>query len=398
VLPIDVAMAETSATPVHLAERFYASPAPAGIIERTSEILAEAQRPLIVIGGGARKHAAAIRELVDLLDVPFVTTPRGKGIVSEHHPRSLRNGGMAASAWARAYTSLGVDAALVLGTDLDDTSVGTTPYIAPGGTLVHVDRDSSVFHRNHPATLAVRADLGEFTEALTHYATKEGMRNGRCRDLLKEIKAEAPTASLRASEHAVASHHAVLGLEAAFPGAMFVSDIGEHMLFAMHFLTATGPDDFAIQLNLGSMGSGVAGAIGHAIGSPGRRIVCIVGDGCMQMAGMELLVAVRERLPIVFAVFNDGRYNMVHHGMRQIFGDASEWAAPPVDFAAWARAIGVPSMRVDTVEDLERERIASADPGQGPMLLDIRIDPSIRLPGAGRVEALSRMSMREVKR
>ena len=73
--------------------------------------------------------------------------------------------------------------------------------------------------------------------------------------------------------------------------------------------------------------------------------MCIAGDGGMQMAGMEALVALRERLPILFVVFNDGRYNMVHHGMRQIFGAASQYDMPPVDFAAWARSFGMPAAR-----------------------------------------------------
>ena len=55
-------------------------------------------------------------------------------------------------------------------------------------------------------------------------------------------------------------------------------------------------------------------------------VVCVAGDGCMQMSGMEALVAVRERLPVLFVVFNDGRYNMVHHGMRQIFGFDSSYS------------------------------------------------------------------------
>lgn len=397
VLPIDIAMAETQSASVVSAGRFYASPAPTDAVRTAATWLCEAERPLIVLGGGARAHADAVRALVDLLDVPFVTTPRAKGVVSELHPRSLRNGGMAASSWARAYTALGVDATLVLGSDLDDTSVGTTPYVGEGGRLVHVDRDASVFHRNHRAALAVRADVGAFVEALTQLASTEGLRNGRCRAALASVKATAPVSSLPESGTSIAPHRAVLSLQSAFPSALFTTDIGEHMLFALHYLTAQKPSDFAIQLNLGSMGSGIAGAIGHALGSNGRKVVCIAGDGCMQMAGMELLVAIREALPIVFAVFNDGRYNMVHHGMRQIFGDASEWSSPGVDFVAYAGAIGMPAMRIDAPSDFDSPELAALSLAGGPVLLDIRIDPSIRLPGAGRVESLSRMSMREVK-
>jgi hypothetical protein len=72
------------------------------------------------------------------------------------------------------------------------------------------------------------------------------------------------------------------------------------MLFALHYLTAHAPDTFYVQLNLGSMGSGIAGAIGLALADRSRPVVCIAGDGGMQMAGMEALVAVREKLPILF--------------------------------------------------------------------------------------------------
>lgn len=119
----------------------------------TARALSEANRPLVVVGAGCRANAARIRAMIDALDVPFVTTPRAKGLVSEQHPRSLRHGGLGASRWARAYTQAGVDVALVVGTDLDDCSVGSTRYVEPGGKLVHVDRDASVFHRNLPADL-----------------------------------------------------------------------------------------------------------------------------------------------------------------------------------------------------------------------------------------------------
>jgi len=121
--------------------------------------------------------------------------------------------------------------------------------------------------------------------------------------------------------------------------------------------------------------------------------VCIAGDGCMQMAGMEALVAVRERLPVLFVVFNDGRYNMVHHGMRQIFGNASPYASPPVDFAAWAGALGIPAVTVHAPGEVDADLMADLLRDGGPALIDARIDASVRIRGGGRVEALQHMSM-----
>jgi acetolactate synthase-1/2/3 large subunit len=368
------------------------------VVDEVCRMLAEARRPLIVVGAGCRPHAVALRRMLDAFDIPFVTTPRAKGLVAETHPRSLRHGGLAASFWAREYTSAGVDVALVLGTDLDDCSVGPTPYVSPGGRLVHVDMDPSVFHRNLPAEIGVTADVGAFLESMSDVVQDEGYRSGRGTALVRAVRAstspyehagfEADDAPTLRPDRAIADL-----ARSAGPRARFVTDIGEHMLFALHYLTASGPDAFSIQLGLGSMGSGICSAIGMALGDPSRRVVCVCGDGGMQMAGMEALVAVREKLPVVFAVFNDARYNMVHHGYRTLFGREERWDSPWVDFALWARSMGIPGLRINHPGELTAARLDRLTADGGPLVLDMRIDPDVRLGGAGRVESLQQMSL-----
>ncbi|MBP7686021.1 MAG: thiamine pyrophosphate-binding protein [Deltaproteobacteria bacterium] len=397
VVPLDRATAPAPEVPVlPAAKRYVMAPDQAATAE-AMQWLAEATHPLIVIGGACRGHEASVQRLVDLLDVPFVTTPRAKGVVSELHPRSLRTGGMAASMWARRYTAEPVDVALVLGTDLDDTSMGPTPYIGPSGRLVHVDINPAVFNRNAPTALAIQADVGAFAEAAYDVASREGLRNGKCHAALRAIKRQSAfDVPDFAGDDAprIRPHRALADVQhAAGPNARFITDIGEHMLFALHYLVATTSDQFQIHLNLGSMGSGIAGAVGMALADRARPVVCVCGDGGMQMAGMEALVAVRERLPIVFTVFNDSRYNMVHHGMKQIFGQADAWESPHVDFASWARAMGMPAAVVEQPGKITAELIDSLAPFGGPVLLDVRIDRESRIRGGGRVEALQHMSM-----
>jgi acetolactate synthase-1/2/3 large subunit len=164
------------------------------------------------------------------------------------------------------------------------------------------------------------------------------------------------------------------------------------MLFALHYLTAHGPDSFDIQLGLGSMGSGICSAIGLAMGDPSRRVVCVCGDGGMQMAGMEALVAVREKLPVVFAVFNDARYNMVFHGERAQGRREAKWDSPWIDFALWARSMGIAGLRINHPGEITAARLDLLTTRKLPIVLDIRIDPDVRLKGAGRVERLQQMS------
>ncbi len=392
-----------STTPTRIShrrrERWTAEVDPEAVRE-ACETLANARRPLLVLGGGCRRHAESIRRLVDTIDVPFVTTPSAKGVVSEAHPRSLRHGGLAASLWARAYTKEDVDGCVVLGTDLDDASIGPTRYIAEGGKLVHVDLDARVFHRNLKTTLGVVADLEVFADAMRSHWTSEGLWHGSAGREVRRLKFASAPYDLPAgpgTEGTIAPHQAILDLGRAVPDAIFCSDIGEHMLFALHYLTANGPDAFHIQLSLGSMGSGIATAIGLALGSPERRVVCIAGDGCMQMMGSEVLVAVKERLPIVFAVFNDARYNMVHHGMKQLYGTTRAWdAGATIDFVKWAEAFGIPAARIDGPDQLDAARIDELLAEGGPVVLDMRIDREVRLKGAGRVESLQQMSAHEI--
>jgi acetolactate synthase-1/2/3 large subunit len=225
--------------------------------------------------------------------------------------------------------------------------MGPTRYVGEGGTLIHVDLDARVFGRNLPTQLGVTADVGAFAAALLEELGQNAVISTAVHGTLREARAQSPfdLAEAAADDASpVRPHRLVLDLEAAVgPRARFVTDIGEHMLFALHYLTASTPDSFFVQLNLGSMGSGIAGAIGLSLADRTRPVVCIAGDGGMHMSGMEALVAVREALPILFVVFNDGRYNMVHHGMRQIFGDASQYDTQAVDFASWAMSFGMPS-------------------------------------------------------
>ncbi len=368
VVPIQFGRAPVGATTVAIAAAdVQVRPSPE-VVEKTARWLVSAARPLLVIGAGCREHAPAIRKLVDTLNVPFVTTPQAKGLVSELHPRSLRHGGLAASMWARAYTAGRVDVALVLGTDLDDCAVGPTRYIGEGGKLIHVDLNAAIFGRNLPTELGIVADVGAFAEELSAVVKRAGLRHLKASTMVRDLRKKSPFEKAEFETDAsprITPQRAIADLEAsAGPKAAFITDIGEHMLFALHYLTAREPESFTIHLGLGSMGS-----------------------------GMEVIVALKYRLPIVFAVFNDARYNMVYHGYRQVFGREAGWDSPWTDFAAWARSMGLAGIRVNhpgeiTFESLQRLRQAGL-----PVVLDIRIDREVRVAGGGRNESLQHMSM-----
>jgi acetolactate synthase-1/2/3 large subunit len=396
VVPIDCGAQPTELAQIESIRTAVMSHIEDHVVIDVAEQLANAKRPLIVVGAACRPHASAVQRMIEALRVPFMTTPQAKGVISEDHHYSLRNGGMAASWWARRYTQPGCDVALVIGTDLDDVSVGPTQPIGPDGTLIHVDLDPTVFNRNVPTRMGISCDLGAFARRLREVSREMGLHNRQAGFVMAEATEGSPfdCEGFRTDDAArIAPHRVIHDLESAVgPHATYITDIGEHMLFGLHYLTASGPQSFAIHLSLGSMASGICSAIGHAFGNRDRRVVCICGDGGMQMAGSELLVALKLKLPIIYAVFNDARYNMVYHGYKQQFGKEAAWETPWVDFVAWANALGMPAARIDRPGQINAELLGRlSEPGL-PVVLDIRHDPGVRIRGAGRVEALQHMS------
>ncbi len=270
VLPIDCGAQPTEWPQIESIRTAVTSHIDDHVLVDVAELLSNARRPLIVVGNGCRPHSSAVQRMIEALRVPFMTTPAAKGVISEDHHYSLRNGGMAASWWARRYTQSGggVDVALVLGTDLDDVSVGPTPPIAPEGTLIHVDLDPTVFNRNVPTRLGITCELGAFARRLREMTREMSLGNRQAAFVMAEATEAPPfdNERFRSDDQAqIAPHRVIHDLEAAVgPHATYVTDIGEHMLFALHYLTASGPNSFAIHLALGSMASGICSAIGQA--------------------------------------------------------------------------------------------------------------------------------------
>jgi len=168
---------------------------------------------------------------------------------------------------------------------------------------------------------------------------------------------------------------------------VFTADIGEHLLFAIHYLRAATPDQFIASVALGSMGSGIGAAIGAKLARPSRPVVAICGDYGWQMYGMDLNTCVQERLGVVFAVLNDHRMRMVEAGIDRIYGRGLPMDGPVVDFAVAARAHGAHGALVTTADELRRALHSRVE--GVPLVLDVRIDPEAAFPMNSRVAEIS---------
>jgi acetolactate synthase-1/2/3 large subunit len=145
-----------------------------------------------------------------------------------------------------------------------------------------------------------------------------------------------------------------------------------------------------VMMNFASMGWAIGSAIGTAAANPDLPVVCITGDGSMLMNGLEISVAVAEKLGIIFVVLNDRSLGMVKHGQRLAGAEHIGCELPPTDFAAVARALGAEGHTIRTPEELCNLDIAALCARKGPTLLDVHIDPDEVPPMNVRMRVLSK--------
>ncbi|MFT3776467.1 MAG: thiamine pyrophosphate-binding protein [Minicystis sp.] len=370
-LPLDVANDHAPMMSLSLAE----PPPPAldpAAVQRFADALESARRGLILVGSGARDPGAAraVMAIASTLQMPVATTPKAKGVFPESHPLSLGVYGLAGHPSASSYLGAGVDTLLAIGCGFGENATnGWSQAIAASRAFLQIDIDPAQIGKNYAVDQALCGPAQTVLEAVA-----QRLRRGPAAQASFGVRyddAEAMTADTTPLKPA----HVVRRLQETFPrDTVFTVDIGEHNLFAVHYLKIDDPRRFLAAVGLGSMGSGVGAAVGAKLANPDKPVLAIVGDYGFQMQGSELAACVDHRIGAVFAIFNDSRMRMVESGMRRIYGRHVPMHAPAIDFAALARAVGAEGYNLRTPEDFDRlpADLAYRDL---PVVLDIAIDP-----------------------
>ena len=260
-----------------------------------------------------------------------------------------------------------------------------SPLLAPTKHFIQIDADALQIGRNYPVTVGLVGDaagiLGELVEHLP-----QGVRLARDFGLERFTDASIDE---HGAEGRITPMRALWELQRALPtNTMFTCDIGEHLLFGIHYLSAGDPDQFQIMTGLGSMGSSIAGAIGARLGRPERPAAAVCGDGCFAMNLGDLAVAARDRIPLVVAVLNDERYGMVEIGHDATYGRHPEYPAGPMNVKLMAESVGAEAVTVEHNHQIGRIDWSCLAEGR-PLVIDIRIDRSARMPKNGRFDSIN---------
>jgi acetolactate synthase-1/2/3 large subunit len=352
------------------------------MLAEVAEALQQSERGLIVVGSGAR-HPEAVRwvgTLAATLQMPVATTPKAKGIFPESDPLSLGIFGFGGHTSASDYLEQGVDTILCVGCGLGETGTNSwSPVLRPSKTFIQIDIDAGQIGKNYQVDFGI---IGPSHVVLRGIASK--VRRKPNRSLSSGIKYIDPE-DAESDELPLKPARVLRLLQEILPeDAIYTVDIGEHTMFALHYLRIDHPDAFMVSTGLGSMGSGIGSAIGAKVALPNRAVVSLCGDHGFQMLGMELATCVQSGIGVVFAIFNDARMRMVESGLTRIFGRTAPMHSPRVDFAALAKAIGAHGFSIRKPSDfsaIPKEMLT----GNKPCVLDIAVDPEASFPIHGRI-------------
>jgi len=330
-------------------------------LDRARRLCAAARRPVVVVGLDAAPHAETVREALATLDCPVLVTYEAKGTVPESSPTYA--GLFAGAAIERPWLE---QADLVLGLGLDpvEPMPGPWPYEA-----------QVVMLHSHPVETAYFGDphllVGSYADHLKPLV--DCLRP----DWPTGIAAEQRRVDVEGLEHpthGLSPHDVVRETRRAHGDALLTVDAGAHMLVAMPLWDTDEAGSVLISNGLATMGFSLPAAIGAALGRPGRRVVCFVGDGGLGMVLPELETVSRLGLDLTVVVLNDQALTLIRLKQKEHQGGDRAVTYGAVDFAGVATAMGVPGT---VVTELDGLRAALAATGSGPCLLDARIDPAV---------------------
>jgi acetolactate synthase-1/2/3 large subunit len=380
-LPKDVTKGETERQPgPPTTPKTYDPPerAEPEAVREAAAVLADAERPVILAGGGVIKADASeeLREFAMEYEVPVITTMPAIGAFPEDHELSLEWAGMHGTGYANmAITNC--DAMFAVGTRFDDRLTGGVETFAPDAEIIHADIDPAEISKNVEADYALLGDAEQVITQL-HEAMPGAPDCAAWRDSCQQWKDDYPMDYAAPEDEPVKPQFVVEAYDAATDDDTVVTTgVGQHQMWACQYWMFTEPRTWVSSHGLGTMGYGLPSAIGARLAADDDQdVVCFDGDGSFLMTVQELSVAVRENLDITVVVLNNAAVGMVRQWQDAFFEQrrmASEYPWVP-EFDQLAEAFGAKGFRVDTYEELP-DVVEESLAYDGPSVVDVHIDP-----------------------
>ena len=380
-LPKDVQIAAAAHLPAHAPLPVDAAAAPKDAsLHEALALISQAQRPVLYGGGGIALGDAVqdFRTFVDATQIPTVLTLKGLGALPTRHPLNLGMLGMHGSRAANLAVQES-DLLVVVGARFDDRATGKLAEFAPHARVVHMDLEACEIGKLRCADAGVRGDIRTTLARLTlPCAAHLHGRNGQARKAWRaqcRQRAQQHAARYDAPGDSVFAPALLKRLSELAPDAVVACDVGQHQMWVAQHWRLDHPRKHLTSGALGAMGFGLPAAIGAQLQDPAARVVCVSGDGSIQMNIQELATLRRYQLPVKIVLLDNQALGMVRQWQELFFEKRYSEVdlSDNPDFVALARAFGIQALHLDRADGMDAA-LQALLATEGPALLHVAID------------------------
>jgi acetolactate synthase-1/2/3 large subunit len=348
-------------------------------IRLAAKALANARRPVIYAGGGV-VNANASAELTELGTAdrfPVTCTVMGLGAFPAPHEQWLGMLGMHGTRAAN-YAMDEADLIVAIGARFDDRITGKLSEFAPRAKFIHIDIDPAEISKNVPAHIPIVGDAKNIVPRLTaeyRALSPDPSRLDEWWSRIRTWEERHPLAYEDSKDGEIKPQYMVQALYEATGGdAIVTSDVGQHQMWTAQYFHFREPRRWINSGGLGTMGFGLPAAMGAKVGCPDQTVVCIAGDGSVQMNMQELATCAQEGIAIKVFIMNNGYLGMVRQWQELFWDrrysqvDMGQWP----DFVKVAEAYGATGLRFEDKNTLVSD-MKEALATEGPVLVDVRV-------------------------
>jgi acetolactate synthase-1/2/3 large subunit len=344
-------------------------------IAKAAEMLSNAKKPLLYVGGGAISGEAweEVTAMAERLNVPVTTTLMGLGAFPENKSQSLGMLGMHGT-WYANMAMTECDVLVAVGARFDDRVTGRLNGFSQKSRKIHIDIDPSCIGKNVAVEVPIVGDVKNVIPAIDKLANPPVVDEWW--STINKWKEEHPLKVPQADDKIFPQHMVKMISEITNGDAIVVTDVGQHQMWAAQHYKYNHPRSWISSGGLGTMGYGFPAAIGAALAKPDRDVVCITGDGGFQMCSFELATAVEYKIPVKIAIMNNNCLGMVRQWQQLFFENRTSYSVfgkNNPDFVKMAEAYGAVGMRATNpseMQDVLKKAMAIKD---GPVLMDFSV-------------------------
>lgn len=355
-------------------------------LSELQELLATAERPLLVLGGSqwSAQGLADLTRFVEASGIPVTCGFRRQDLFDNRHPQYVGESALGINPRLKARWRE-ADLIVAVGTRLGEIVTDSYTNLdvpLPGPKLVHVLPEASELGRVYQPTLAITADVNAFAKAAAALELKPRWDEWRT-----SARADYEAWQQPPAVHGPVDMAKIVGwLSDALPDdAILTNGAGNYAIWLHRFFRYK-RSGTQLAPTSGAMGYGLPAAIAAGIRHRDRPVVCFAGDGCFMMASTELATIVRHRVPVIVVVVNNGAYGTIRmHQERRYPGHVVGTELVNPDFAALAQSYGIGGWRVERTDDFAPAFEAARASGEAALIEIVlptaELSPTMKLAG-----------------